>query len=397
MSMIKINKMIITTASFLAVFFISIVFIPTAYSASTVSTINNVSGTISHSNTITISGSGFGSKSTAAPIKYDDFHTFSVGQYPFGNESSGGWSSCPRDGFGTDNPNGPKISSTKYRLASKQKTLNQHFSYTGNTYGSNQAFGFTEITLGHVTEVYFSGWFTFDSTGSLADNAKILNMGGETDVNGSHTFQTRIDVYPTGGWGHIYATTATGCSDNGSYVQNYNPNPDNMLHKNDNVWHRIESYIHLGLSGTGYRDVYMDGVFIGSISGDLTNGTCGLDYFLIGYFYRAMDSSTVANRYWDEIYVDNTRARVEIGNASTWSACTHREIQIPSAWSDNSITVKVNQGTFSNGQAAYLYVVNANGTLNTSGYPLTFGQGQSNGSDTTSPSSPTGVNITILQ
>jgi hypothetical protein len=69
---------------------------------------------------------------------------------------------------------------------------------------------------------------------------------------------------------------------------------------------------------------------------------------------------------------------------------------LPSAWSSSSITATVNQGTFSNGQAAYLYVIDANGTVNASGYPLTFGQGQGGGSDTTPPSTPTGVSITIL-
>ena len=37
-------------------------------------TITSVSGTIAQGNTMTIGGSGFGTKTTAAPFKYDDFH-----------------------------------------------------------------------------------------------------------------------------------------------------------------------------------------------------------------------------------------------------------------------------------------------------------------------------------
>lgn len=35
--------------------------------------VSSTSGTFSHGNSVTISGSSFGSKSTAAPVKYDDF------------------------------------------------------------------------------------------------------------------------------------------------------------------------------------------------------------------------------------------------------------------------------------------------------------------------------------
>ena len=91
--------------------------------------------------------------------------------------------------------------------------------------------------------------------------------------------------------------------------------------------------------------------------------------------YFAMDKYTPTPQmwlYWDEVYIDTTQARVEIGNASSWSACTHREIQIPSSWSSSSISVTVNQGSFSDGGGAYLYVVDSNGNVNDSGRAITF-------------------------
>ena len=42
--------------------------------------------------------------------------------------------------------------------------------------------------------------------------------------------------------------------------------------------------------------------------------------------------------YWDDVYIDTTQARVEIGDAPTYAASRHREIQLPTAWSDSSIT-----------------------------------------------------------
>jgi hypothetical protein len=93
---------------------------------------------------------------------------------------------------------------------------------------------------------------------------------------------------------------------------------------------------------------------------------------------------TKVKMYIDDIYIQTgTKARIELGNASTFSASTKREIQIPSSWSDNSITFSVNQGAFTSGQTAYLYVVDENGAVNSSGYPITIG-GTSN-QDTTPP------------
>jgi hypothetical protein len=56
-------------------------------------------------------------------------------------------------------------------------------------------------------------------------------------------------------------------------------------------------------------------------------------------------------------------------------ACTHREIQIPSAWSDTSITITLNKGSFANFNSAYLYVIDADGNVNTNGYLLSDGGG----------------------
>jgi gamma-glutamyltranspeptidase len=93
--------------------------------------------------------------------------------------------------------------------------------------------------------------------------------------------------------------------------------------------------------------------------------------------------------YTDDTYIDTTRARVEIGNAPTWAQSNVREIQIPSAWSNSSITITINQGAFSNGDTVYLYVVDSNGNVNSNGYPVTIG----GISSTNPPSPPTGLYV----
>lgn len=89
----------------------------------------------------------------------------------------------------------------------------------------------------------------------------------------------------------------------------------------------------------------------------------------------------------DDVYISSSPARIEIGDNPNWNSCTHREIQIPTAWSDGSATITVNQGSFTNG-TAYLFVVDESGEAS-QGYPITF-----NGNyNTIAPSSPSGLSI----
>ena len=78
-------------------------------------------------------------------------------------------------------------------------------------------------------------------------------------------------------------------------------------------------------------------------------------------------------RYYDDIYVDTTLARVVLAEQPTLSDASIVEVQIPSAWSDSSITATVNLGKFAPGQTAYLFVVDASGAASTTGVAVTAG------------------------
>jgi hypothetical protein len=80
-------------------------------------------------------------------------------------------------------------------------------------------------------------------------------------------------------------------------------------------------------------------------------------------------------RYFADVYLDYSRARVILGNAPTLEASTVREVQVPAAWSNDRIAVSANLGTFNAGQVAYVYVVDANGFVNQAGLPVTIGGG----------------------
>jgi hypothetical protein len=82
--------------------------------------------------------------------------------------------------------------------------------------------------------------------------------------------------------------------------------------------------------------------------------------------------------------VSQSQARVELCTASTWAACTNREIQVASTWTDNSITIKLNKGGLASMAGVYLYVTDSTGAVNAQGFRLTDGG--------KIPSSPTNVN-----
>lgn len=71
---------------------------------------------------------------------------------------------------------------------------------------------------------------------------------------------------------------------------------------------------------------------------------------------------------FSEIYVDTTRARVELSEQSTWSVAApgttiKREVQgLLLSWSDTEIRVQLNQGAFTALAGASLFVVKENGT-----------------------------------
>jgi hypothetical protein len=85
------------------------------------------------------------------------------------------------------------------------------------------------------------------------------------------------------------------------------------------------------------------------------------------------DDSTSVNMYIDDLYISiGTQARVELGNARTYDACTELHVQYPVRWESDgtSITFRCNNGTFDTDDTTYLYVVNESGQVNAAGFPM---------------------------
>jgi hypothetical protein len=76
---------------------------------------------------------------------------------------------------------------------------------------------------------------------------------------------------------------------------------------------------------------------------------------ILGVMYANQETTQPIDIRVDDVYVDTTRARVELGNAVTFDSCTRREIQPCTAWASGAITINLNTCGMSG--TNYLYVV----------------------------------------
>jgi len=120
---------------------------------------------------------------------------------------------------------------------------------------------------------------------------------------------------------------------------------------------------------------------ITSVTGEMSDGEsviiAGVGFGSKGtaapHSYDSFQGGATLKQHVSEMYFDTTRARVEVGDATVFEDCTHREIQLPTSWTDAQITFDTNLGTFADAETAYVFVVNSGGDV-TDGYEITIGE-----------------------
>lgn len=328
------------------------------------------SGTPSQGSQLTVTGSGFGTKSPVSPLKWDDFEAGAVGS-TVGN----GW-------YTWTNLTGhePRYSNAKPRTGTKgTKTAFQDF--TNGAYNSTLG-----LTNQNIRKVYLSGWYFITNGGNETRNYKMLALrtGPPGDWNSPNI---RMDQHPNDGWGNdgeIYtgeeATPVCGGTGSADRIpaRDYSIGPGLYA----GAWHRFEVWIDTDSAGpNGVYTVWRDLKTWASISGRILTKDCPFSNLYLSSYYTndgVGSPEPWAQIHWDELYVDTTRARVEICDTSSWTARTRCEVQLPTAWSGTSVTFTVNQGAFADGSTGYVYVVEPGGTVNANGQSIVFTGGTAN-------------------
>ncbi len=355
---------------------------PSTTSTSTTSTssgtpaIAGVSGTFYHGQAIAISGSSFGSKGHAGPMLWDDFDSGASGsavagpsggtqpQIHQGNLS--GYSQWVRGGGGAIsdlsilfNSSAPKANSSRHARAT----------FSGSSYwGLNLIVPYAQFTTGN--ELYFSFYYRLTRTGASFPRQTKAWIAYSASADRAY-FSTAFDNCEQGGF-RLHRTEG-GFLDQGFPLDGKNISGE---------WVRFETYLKQSAPGVAngtwqqlaYRPTLgtpqkltnkLNNVQMRTTSADWIDWTFG------GSYWSMCSSSDAGTIDIDEFYMDSTPARVEVCNAPTWAGSSKCELQIPNSWSDTSITATLKRGYLGAG-AAYVYVINAAGNVNASGYAVTI-------------------------
>ena len=316
--------------------------------------ISDVNGDIIHKGNVNITGENFGTKDPAAPLKWDDVEdgTKDTDYTYYYNQSSN-----------------ISVINTANRGLSK-------FNYSGNIY-ANVGMGFSWLSgVSAQTTIYVYYYAKRNFNFSNVHNGEYTNF----KVN-------RFAKTGAGSRPNVYIQIATqGAPD--SYVAysiaefadagGNTGSPNGVVFDVDSKWPKdswalFETLYKISNTSNGFMKFWVNGDLIVNSFGidmgcDTMEGTIGIGV----YNAREVGALSTDRFYQDDIYVDNTQSRVMIGNNINFNNCTHREIQIPTAWSDTDIIVQFNQGSFADGAQAYLFVIDADGNAS-SGYPITIG------------------------
>ena len=369
--------------------------------------INSVSGPLNHKGSITLSGSDFGSKSPAAPLIWDDCEGRAVNS---DSAVASVWDEVspiislasvqshrtryrrvPFEGVAP-----PHNRSTSYLAGGHYQYPNNNPSYIGSN-SEHYRDVLVTVDAGSVKTDWFATWYYRVHpdwrTPCPADNNHkyCVSNSGATAWDGQAYDASNATAPCVSGDISIRAMNG-GCSAVGAPVNN--PRLD---------WIRYERRWGTRLYN-GFRQVLIDNEESSFMDG--CGAWQGTRSFSIGGYYRHSSltvsemrghsdgsSSNPENnsfRYFDDMYVDTTYARVMLGDASRYDSCRVLEPQIPSSWSNNSIAVTVNLGNLPAQATVYLFVFDSNNNHNSTGYPVTIGGGSI---DTIPPNPPTGLRL----
>lgn len=310
--------------------------------------ISGVNGQVCNGSTITITGSSFGPRASSDNTIFDDLESGSL---------SPRWGATGELSVSTSPGHG-----------------DSQIAATVNFNGSTRS-GYVSSAANDAGPWFCQYWFrlgddwdwgdaTDGSPGANLSRVTLFRMGAEPGAEEDFRVRTR-------GWD---GRVEIGIGGPGGQVPEYAVN-DYKMDWAKNQWHLFQFEFRDSSPGSS------DGAFRWWVDGELAYENAQLMTrrdetgdrrpLVVGFGNSWGETGGDDNHFWiDDLYVDNSWARVELGNSSSYEACTHREIQAVESWSDSQIGIRVNQGSFAVGGNAYLFVVGPGGERS-AGYAVT--------------------------
>lgn len=343
--------------------------------------IQSTSGSFSHKTTVTINGTGFGTKGTAAPVVWDDASGANI-----------------LDKWNLAWPNNNPTYNTAYRSPMRGISLphNNITRYIAGAHGdSTGANAGTILAICKFRTISSYPAYTYASWYERADDNWVF---GQDNNYKTFAFSTGQGPYnepaawylafnpPTPGdrtASTVYVFGGDAWSPNYPYPQPTILDPDmnghshwwgNAINPMSGVWKKVEMELKYTNQTDGYVKLWENGVLRINYAGS-TDRYPGTDRTDCLGGYARMYGQPNNWRYFADVYLDYSRARVVLANNASLTSSTVIEPQIPSSWSAGSINVSVNLGRFTTGQTAYLFVFDPTGVPNATGFPITVGSG----------------------
>lgn len=315
--------------------------------------ITGASGSIKTGESISITGSGFGSHNLQIESLQQSIEGGTNGQI----FQKSGWTLSDWDLYGVS----PRYADDSVHSGSKSIKC----SYTA---GGNCAFAYDMPDVGPGQRFYATWWVKYSGSTAgqwkmfrasealtISDGNQQLNMFNWFSLQQQNVLHPSYPAQRTLWYGGLYPT-------------------------GDNTWHRVELDYVAGSTSTAngvitVRVTKENGtVATGSNSDVNTHPNGGSWRHAIWQNYLG-NGITGANNIWlDDLYVQyNTPARVELCAGSTWGNRGKCEIQVPSKWGTSQIVAMVNSGSFASSSTVYIYVVDSSNAVNSNGYQVKTG------------------------
>ena len=344
------------------------------YAAPVISNLDSVQ--VGEGQSLTIQGSGFGVKQNGSPLVFDNFDKNDISRQD-GDIIAG--KKCSDFGQWNDSVYNmaPVYTNSGNRIGSELCTY--HYLEGGKT--KNHAPMWIKFADKNTPVILVSYWTKFQYTQGT-DTAWQLKYFRLTDgVNDADPYTFFQDGWWTNrpenskGLCIFFLQTLNPVWENYSLSKTYS---DTTLDYNKipNEWfHYLLMIKQSSASGVadGQVQVYVNGRNIATEEKMVTYETGEVVKGATFMWYMGNNEGEgTAQVYFDDIYIDNSWQSLWICDGNSWDESTHREVQVPTAWSSDSITLKINQGSFKNDETAYLFVVDQNGVASEKGKPIVF-------------------------
>lgn len=320
-----------------------------SYSSNANGTISGGSsgGSLAVGDTITITGTGFGSGTT--PVLFQDFESGTVG------------ASTSTVGFTTATSNG----GTEPLIVSDQKYAGTRCGRSDCSVGTESASYVQGLNTDQIYASFHTmPWMTEDPASTL-DTVKGFRFHADQGPNvfTSYPGVMHQEHVVFGSKGSRIQQNET--NDGSGFAASKNTR--SVPRCNDKEWTRQQYHYKLSTPGVadGFVRYWHNAVQSLNWTSVMTRdvGVTANGQFALLPFYWG--NGVKGYHYYDLICIHkgpNCAARVELGDAAAYASCTKREILENVSWSDESIQVKLHKHTFGTG-TAWLHVIDASNNV----------------------------------